>query len=266
MNEVPLHALTVGGELLADHCASVSYAQTLGLFLQVHRPDAPVPASARTLTMLRDTHGASIYAGTVQVLTPLLGDALTVLPDPAWPAAMDVLSAKRPPDLFFACHGEYDADDPTASRLLLGGDGGVSFEQLFADLDLSGGDCVTLGACESGLGRTLVTAEYLGLPTAFFAAGVRYVIGSLWKVNQLSAAILLGHHYRLLHDGTHTVPTALAEAQRLVRQMVRDDVRAWLRANLPQKADAWEPLIRRMDDAPFAHPYYWAGFYVAGDV
>jgi CHAT domain-containing protein len=142
----------------------------------------------------------------------------------------------------------------------------VSFPTIFSELDLTKCECVTLGACESGLGRSIVTAEYMGLPLAFFAAGVRYVIGSLWKVNQLAAAILLSCHCELLPDGQHTVPSALNEAQKAIMQMPRSQVLAWVRANLPDRAERWAPVIERMKDPPYMQPYYWAGFYVAGDV
>src|SRR5436189_6249241 len=34
MNTVPLHALRLQGKYLIEHCATISYGQTLGLFLE----------------------------------------------------------------------------------------------------------------------------------------------------------------------------------------------------------------------------------------
>jgi CHAT domain-containing protein len=266
LNEVPFHALTVGGKRLIEYC-NISYAQTLGLFLQVHQQQqlhqsAP---SASTLTMIWDDKGTPFYRGTAQQLNSIYADTLRVLQNPSWQEFTGSLH-DHAADFFFACHGQYDPDDSTASQLHFGESEEATFSRIFSELNLTGCQCVTLGACESGLGRTSVTAEYLGLPIAFFAAGVRYVIGSLWKVNQLASAILLGYHYELLYSKQYTIPGALNQAQRLVMQMSQDQAISWVRTNLPDKANRLEPLIQTMENAPFAHPYYWAGFYVAGDV
>lgn len=263
MNQVPLHALTIGGRRLIERC-DVSYAPTLGLFLQVHQGEAP-PLDT-TLAMICDVEGAPSYQGTAKLLNDTYGNDLRVLPNPSWQEFVSSISDGRPTDVFFACHGQYDPDNPAASRLLFRESEKVPFSKILSELDLTACKCVTLGACESGLGRTIVTAEYLGLPIAFFAAGVRYVIGTLWQVNQLSTAILLCHHYNLVRDAHHTVASALNEAQRALMQMRRDQLLAWVEANLPSRAKSWAPVIQRMGDPPFAHPYYWAGFYVAGDV
>ena len=263
MNEVPFHALTVGGKRLIEYC-QVSYAQTLGLFLQVHQHE-DVP-SVRTLAMIYDDKGAPLYEGALQILNNAYSDDLRVLRNPPWQEFASSIRYQCPTDVLFACHGQYDPDDPAASYLRFGGPKGVSFFKMFSELDLTECKCVTLGACESGLGRTIITAEYLGLPIAFFAAGVRHVISSLWQVNQLTAAILLSHHYKLLRDGPHTVTSALNEAQRVIMRMPQDQVLSWIKTNLPDRLKRWEPIVRQMENPPFAHPYYWAGFYVAGDV
>jgi CHAT domain-containing protein len=178
-----------------------------------------------------------------------------------------VALAENPPtDIFFACHGRFDQDDPRKSRLEVTRDEPVDFTRLFSDLDLRSCRSVFMGACESGLGRTLVSAEYAGLPTAFFAAGVRSVIATLWEVNQLAAAIVVAKHYSLLHAGKHQGVASLNEAARQIMVMSQDEVIAWVRQFIPDRAGAWESEIRKMDDPPFNHPYYWAGFFASGDV
>jgi hypothetical protein len=263
LNEVPLHALTIDGKRLIEYC-QVSYAQTLGLFLQVHRHETG--SSARTLTMVCDDKGAPSYRGAIRLLNGTYGSDMRLLRSPSWQDFASSICGQRPTEMFFACHGRYNPDDPAASSLWFGESQKVPFSRIFSELDLKGCECVTLGACESGLGRTIVTAEYLGLPIAFFAAGVRYVIGTLWQVNQLAAAILLSHHYELLHRGKHTIPGALNEAQRYVMRMSRARILEWIENYLPEKAERWGSVIQRGEELPFAHPYYWAGFYIAGDV
>jgi tetratricopeptide (TPR) repeat protein len=263
MNAVPFHALKVKGVPLIEHC-DVSYGQTLGMFFQVHREAAP--ADGARLGVVYDDQGTVAYRGTFRMLEAAGIRGLSMLPNNSWSDLRRAIHQQKPSDLFFACHGKYEVDNPTRSKLHLRGDNELLFSEMFSDMDLSGCRSVTIGACESGLARTLVSAEYIGLPVAFFAAGARYVIGTLWEVNQIAAAILLGHHLRFLAGGKHTVVAALNKAQRATMKMTRAAVVNWLNDFVPEKAKAWEPLVRRMDDLPFAHPYYWGGFYVAGDV
>jgi|GEM_PF-5138450 len=264
LNEVPFHALTIGGRRLIEYC-DVSYAQTLGLFLQVHQhydQQHKSTPSTRTLTMICDDKGAPYYQGAIQLLSQIYTNDLHIVLSPSWQEFATSLR-NYPTDILFACHGNYNPDDPAASWLSFSKSEETSFSKFFSELDLVGCECVTMGACESGLGRNIVTAEYLGLPIAFFTAGVRYVIGSLWSVNQLSAVMLLSHHYKLIHTGQYSVPAALNEAQRFIMQISREQVIDWIRTNLP---DISKTEIQKIRDPPFAHPYYWAGFYVAGDV
>ena len=121
-----------------------------------------------------------------------------------------------------------------------------------------------MGACESGLGRTLVAAEYVGLPLAFLSSGASYVIGTLWQVNRLSAAILVHFYYQHLGDGRMSVVQALNAAQRDAMGLTQDAVVSWVRTWLPEQAADWELQIRKLPQMPFVHPYYWAGFFLTG--
>jgi hypothetical protein len=263
MNEVPLHALRVGGKRLIELC-DVSYAASLSLFLQVHASEAAV--STGGLAILRDAARTPAYAGTIKAMAAQKNNVQVAIPPPPWKNFQAALVESPPTDIFFACHGRFDQDDPRKSRLEVTRDESVDFSQLFSDLDLRNCRSVFMGACESGLGRTLVSAEYAGLPTAFFAAGVRYVLATLWEVNQLAAAIVVAKHYSLLHSGERQVIACLNEAARQTMVMSRDDVIAWVRQFIPEKAAAWESEICKLDDPPFDHPYYWAGFFASGDV
>ncbi len=263
MNEVPLHALMIGGKRLIEHC-DVSYAPTLGLLLQV-RGGSTSPA-ARSLTMVYDDKGTLVYSGTANILKGLYGQDLHIALNPSWDALKMLLRDQKPADIFFACHGEYDPVHLQTSRIDLSDEESVMFSQIFAEMGATGCECVAMGACESGLGRTILTAEYLGLPLAFFAAGARYVIGCLWKVNQLATAILLGYYYQFLKEGKQSVPHALNEAQRTIMKMTKDQVIAWAMTNVPDKVELYRELIRDRPESPLSHPYYWAGLFVTGDL
>ena len=263
MNAVPLHAMKVGGKRLVEHC-QVSYGQTLGLFLEMHTRGADSDANA--IVMVYDDQGAQHFEGTIRQLAPAYQDRLLVRRNPLWQQFLQSMTDYRAKDLFFACHGNFYPDNPAASCLWFGNPEGVSFSQIFSELNLSRCRSVTLGACESGLARAEITAEYIGLPSAFLSAGVRYVIGSLWKVNQLTTAILLGRYFELLSTGQHTVTEAFNTAQREMIEMTRNQVLTWLETYLTQFVPTLAPEIEKMDSKPFAHPDDWAGFYVLGDV
>jgi CHAT domain-containing protein len=262
MNRVPLHALRVRGKPLID-CCDVSYAPSLSLFLQVHQEDA-APA-AGTLTILHDAARTQAYAGTMRALRSEAPESVVTVNGPTWQNFRASLEVRPASDILFACHGRFDGDNPSKSRLEVTRREFIDFAKISVDLDLRGCRSVFMGACESGLGRTLVSAEYIGLPLVFLAAGVRYVIGTLWQVTQLPAAILVAIHYTLLLDEARPVVNCLNEAARRLKSMSRDDVMAWVRRFLPEKAAEVEAQISALPDPPFAHPYYWAGFYVSGD-
>lgn len=134
----------------------------------------------------------------------------------------------------FACHAWHDSRSPAECALLLspgeGLDGRLAAPEI-AGLDLPTGLSM-LSACETALGRPGEEAS-AGLPRAFLAAGSRGVVASLWKVDDLSTAVLVKHLYRGLARGL-PADRALQEAQAEVRRWVH------------------------------AHPAHWAAFCLSG--
>ena len=123
-----------------------------------------------------------------------------------------------------------------------------------------------MGACESGLVRTELSAEYTGLPSVFLSAGVRYVIGSLWEVENVPTIILLCQFYELVGTGTYTITEALNAAERSLAKMTSEEALAWCQMHFkPETFDIIKSTIKQGTN-PYAHPYYWAGFCVSGDV
>jgi CHAT domain-containing protein len=106
-------------------------------------------------------------------------------------------------------------------------------------------DLVTLSGCQTGLGRVTPGEGYLGFAHAFFQAGARSLLVSLWKVDDQTTARLMQRFYADL-AGDRGPPMTKAAALR--------EARIWLR-------DLREPDGKR----PYAHPAYWAGFILLGD-
>jgi CHAT domain len=267
MNAVPFHAMRLQGRTLLEHCRSVSYGQTLGLFLENH-----ATAEATTDTALRIVTGDRVpwYGLLLPPLRERLGAALREETQPAWPDLRAAIASHPARDTVFACHGDFDPANVGASALELSSrvDGAVSFQRLFEDLDLRGARCVVMGSCESGLTRTEVAAEYVGLPAAMLASGVRYVIGALWKIPQAATAVLVDRFLLASSKPGASVADALAQAQSELMALRRDELAAWASEAMgdhPARAGVLAELMA-MDELPFAGPYHWASLQVVGDV
>ena len=135
--------------------------------------------------------------------------------------------------LHFATHGEFNADAPLKSALLLAGDkqndGQLTVDKLYS-LRLDA-DLVTLSACETGLGKIANGDDVVGLTRGFLYAGSRSIVASLWQVDDLATSYLMTRFYDNL-----------------------------------QQADKREALRQAQLDTRkrYAHPYYWAAFQLTG--
>jgi CHAT domain-containing protein len=98
------------------------------------------------------------------------------------------------------------------SELPIGQDGILTAEEI-ASLDLRGTELVVLSACETGLGRVAGGEGVMGLTRAFHLAGARNVVASLWKVDDIATAALMGLFYHKLWHEDKPPVVALREAQ-----------------------------------------------------
>ncbi len=118
--------------------------------------------------------------------------------------------------LHFAAHAVVDAEHPHRSAVVLAPGGpdqdGLLQPREIAALELGGG-VVLLSACESAGGEVLRGEGPLSLARAFFEAGSRAVVASLWPLRDDQAAELFDRFYRHLSTGS-SVADALAAAQR----------------------------------------------------
>jgi CHAT domain-containing protein len=132
-----------------------------------------------------------------------------------------------------ASHGQFDAAKPLHSGLLLApdasNDGRLSVSDLY-QLQLDA-EMVTLSACETGLGSVSSGDDVVGLTRGFLYAGASTVVASLWQVDDDATAFLMLQMYEHLQKGGRR------DALRLAQIETR---------------------------AKFAHPAYWAAFYLTG--
>jgi hypothetical protein len=136
--------------------------------------------------------------------------------------------------LHLASHGEFRADKPLESRLLLApdteNDGVLTVREIY-DMRLDA-DLVTLSACQTGLGSVRSGDDLVGLTRGFFYAGSRNVVATLWEVSDEATAMLMKEFYRLIKAG-RPKQEALRQSQLLLQRV-----------------------------SP--HPFYWAAFQLTG--
>jgi CHAT domain-containing protein len=125
--------------------------------------------------------------------------------------------------LHFATHGVVDLEEPALSGLVLAGvdlDGQPASRflrsQEIAGLQLSA-RLVVLSACETGIGRSIRGEGVLGLSRAFFYAGAKQVLSTLWQVPDRATYELMRHFYKELLENGLSASDALRAAQNQLR-------------------------------------------------
>ena len=222
LHSAPFAALFDGKQFLVDRygirmlpSASVltqlrqRTGQAPGALLAVGDPQGDLPAAQEEARRL---------AGAIEGSQLLLGGQATV---DAFTA-----SASKHRLIHLAAHAEFNSVQLAPSG---SGPGTLTADDVYR-MTL-GAELVTLSACSSGLGKTLIGDELLGLPREFLVAGASSVISSLWDVEDQATASLMLNLYMSL--GKKNKRDALREAQRAIKQT--------------------RP-----------HPFYWGAFYLTG--
>ncbi|MBW2202578.1 MAG: CHAT domain-containing protein, partial [Deltaproteobacteria bacterium] len=100
--------------------------------------------------------------------------------------------------IHLASHGEFDAVNPLFSAIKLAkdahNDGDLKASETFG-LQINA-DLVMLSACQTGLGKITNGDDVIGLNRAFLYAGTHSIISSLWRVSDISTAMLVKQFYR----------------------------------------------------------------------
>jgi CHAT domain-containing protein len=141
--------------------------------------------------------------------------------------------------LHLAAHGSFRPDNPLFSGLALA-DGWLTTLDIF-NLRLNA-SLVTLSACQTGRSTVGGGDELLGLMRALLYAGAASLVLTLWTVEDRSTAGLMQRFYQGLAEGQRKA-SALRQAQLAFIQPGGDYPAA----------------------AAYAHPYFWAPFFLVGD-
>lgn len=100
---------------------------------------------------------------------------------------------------------------------LTGQEDGILTALEISRLDLSGTELAVLSACGTGQGKVEAGEGVLGLQRAFKMAGVRYVIMTLWNVQDHDAYQFMDFFYAAWLTRKNTIPEAFREAQKKMR-------------------------------------------------
>jgi CHAT domain-containing protein len=198
----------------------------------------PTPAAARTLVPLpysrTEAEAISAFLPKERVWLALGVEASR--------AAALAADWRRYTIVHFATHALVDLHRPELSGIVLSlydpdghpQDGLLRMNDIY-NLDMPV-DLVVLSGCETAAGRAVDSEGVFSLSRAFFYAGARRVVASLWPVEDRATAAFMREFYRgLLVEHMHA-----GSALRFAQQSISRDNR-------------------------WASPYYWGGFVLQGD-
>jgi CHAT domain-containing protein/tetratricopeptide (TPR) repeat protein len=173
---------------------------------------------------------------------------------------------KRHQVVHIASHFRFQAGDDAQSFLLLGDGDHLSMAELKKSANLFGGvQLLTLSACNTGMGDG---NEVEGFGALAQRQGAKAVIASLWPVVDESTSLLMPEFYRIRESTPGiTKLEALRQAQlKLLRGAVHPTVDSTANRSLVHEPASTEaPTFTRDPKAPYAHPYFWAPFFLMGN-
>ena len=146
------------------------------------------------------------------------------------PATHETVTAALPHHAWahFACHGQNNLTDPSASQLLLSDY--QTHPLTVTDLTrtrLEGAELAFLAACTTARAGIALPDEPTHLAAACQLAGYRNVVATLWPIHDADAAWLTHIFYTTLNTGNPPVAAALHHATRRLRALYRNKPSHW---------------------------------------
>ncbi len=216
LHALPFHALKNGNDYLIQHHTLVYTPSLQALqFLFAGEQVGSLKSLAVGQSEFGNQMRALPYAGTeIEQFLAVFGEQAQVL----WndrATRQELLTLDRAGVLqdygliHVATHAILDHAAPHRSRVLLRDEGLTVLDILELRLNAR---LVTLSACETALGQGGRGDELVGLARAFFYAGARALLASLWRIEDRAIVELIGRFYRRLVNGEN-IAEALRHAQ-----------------------------------------------------
>jgi CHAT domain-containing protein len=130
-------------------------------------------------------------------------------------------------------------------------DGLVTAEEILREWELDA-ELVTLSGCETGLGRKVQGEGYVGMAHAFFQAGARSVLVSLWQVEDKSAGLLMRRFYE--NWTGQYAGERCGKGGGLARAEALREAKIWLQSYRDASGNRL-----------YENPFFWAGFILIGE-
>jgi CHAT domain-containing protein len=256
LHYIPFEVLPAGDGLLIERHA-VGYAPSLNALVQLRRAPAntapfrvlavgnpPAASANRAATRAGELDNLALLAPLpfaeqeLHAIGRTFPDRTRILSGgSARESGLRTAGLPQYPVLHFATHGLVSDAQPKRSGLLLapeaGEDGLLQMGEIYG-LGLKA-DLVVLSACQTALGKEITGEGLIGLSRAFFYAGARSVLATLWNLNDRFAAEFVQRFYREVNEG-------------------RSSEEALRRAKLAY-----------INHPRYAHPFYWASLVLHGD-
>jgi CHAT domain-containing protein len=270
---VPLAALYDGKQYLIEQYR-VSVMTLASNTRLKDRPDQEWKAAGFGVTKGFDGSSAlpSVSSELSGIITTQAGDGGVLageieIDDQFTQQSMRQMLLKRYPVVHIASHFRFQPGNETESFLLLGDGGHLTLADLKTSANMFGGvQLLTLSACNTGVGDG---AEVEGFGTLAQRQGAKAVVASLWSVADESTSRLMQEFYRI-----HESSAGIAKLEAL-REAQLSLLRGSASATEPPIADralihesiapADAPKFSRDPKVPYAHPYYWAPFFLMGN-
>jgi CHAT domain-containing protein len=207
-------------------------------------------------------------------LQKLFKPGLTKILKESEPVLENVTKEIRGADhIHFSCHGVFSSTDPLNSSLVLANNENLTLANILdGELGFDEVKLCVLSACQTSLSDFDHTPdEVVGFPGGLLESGCMGVLGSIWSVNDLSTALLMGKFYELyLADNSeNNSARALTKAQQWLKNVTNGNLADLFMeysndkgAEIAKLSKAQFEKFARNDpyETPFAHPYYWAAF------
>lgn len=224
---LPLHAAGNETDAVMDRAIS-SYTPTVRALQHARRSGSRVRETRALVVAMsggvEGLPGAAREADTVAARIPV-----TQLTETTADRDRVLRELSAHPWVHFACHGQSDPTNPSASHLLLRDHAVAPLTVVdISRLHLEIADLAYLSACSTARVGTTLTDEAIHLASAFQLAGYRHVVATLWPISDRHAVRLAEEVYDMVvAHGTADTARAVHEATRRLRHRRREFPEMW---------------------------------------